>query len=180
MSHQSHIFHVKGMHCTACATRLESTLEKISGIESCVVNFASNSLIISFDPHTISVDTINSYAEKAGFSLTQNTIDTKQNITELARMSGAWVITILIGLHMFFPGIYFSDLLKIFLSSIVLFVCGLDIFKSALSSLKNRILGMDVLIALGALTAWISSILPLIGLKISDYSMTASMLIAVN
>ncbi|MGL4563419.1 MAG: heavy metal translocating P-type ATPase [Brevinema sp.] len=180
MSHQSNIFQVKGMHCTACATRLESALEKVSGIESCVVNFASNSLIISFDPHKISVDTINRYAEKAGFSLTQNKIDTKQNIIELARMSGAWIITILIGLHMFFPGIYFSDLLKIFLSFIVLFVCGLDIFKSALSSLKNRILGMDVLIALGALTAWISSILPLIGLKISDYSMTASMLIAVN
>ncbi|MGL4388550.1 MAG: heavy metal translocating P-type ATPase, partial [Brevinema sp.] len=183
MANKSSIFQVKGMHCTACASRLEKSLGKISGVDSCSVNFASNSLIINFDSQKISIKNIVELSEKAGFRIYQDKEDLSDNkelLLDSLKVTFAWIVTIILGLHMFFPSIHIPYYLKIILSSLVLFFCGFGIFKSAISSLKNGVMGMDVLIALGALTAWGSFFLPLFGIKISDYTMTAAMLIAVN
>ncbi|MGL4394524.1 MAG: heavy metal translocating P-type ATPase [Brevinema sp.] len=183
MSDRSSIFQVSGMSCTSCAARLEASLSKVNGVSSCSVNFASGSLVINFDSSKLSTKDIIESGKKAGFTLSEERdeiLENKEMLLDLGKMIFAWVITLVLGLHMFIPHFHFPLLPKIILSSLVLYFSGYNIFKTAIVSLKNGIMGMDVLIALGAFTAWSSIFFPLFGVKISDYTMTAAMLIAVN
>ncbi len=41
---------IEGMTCTACASRIERVLNRTEGVESAIVNFATNRATIQFDP----------------------------------------------------------------------------------------------------------------------------------
>ncbi|MCL2719381.1 MAG: heavy metal translocating P-type ATPase [Lachnospiraceae bacterium] len=58
---------ITGMSCAACSARIEKEISKLNGVESCMVNFAIERLIISFDKDKISFDTIKQAINKAGY-----------------------------------------------------------------------------------------------------------------
>ena len=41
---------VQGMHCGGCANAISSKVAKISGVESCVVNFDTSTAVVITDP----------------------------------------------------------------------------------------------------------------------------------
>lgn len=190
MSEKSIVFVVEGMHCTACASRLEKQLSQEKGINSINVNFASGTAVVQFNDQIISQNTIVNQADRMGFHLSPDfeyqSLDASLRPL-LFKVLLSWFFTVLSVLLMYFPhffNLHFSKMMHsaigFTIAGLTILIPGMGILKGAVSSLKTATLGMDVLISLGALTAWISSLLPLLGLDITDYSMTATMLITVN
>lgn len=64
---------VKGMHCASCASVITRKLEKLEGVETCAVNYATEKAQISFDPKKITISDMNNQIEKLGYTLTDAT-----------------------------------------------------------------------------------------------------------
>ncbi len=60
---------VRGMTCSACATRLEKALGLVPGVGSAAVNFAVERADVAYDPATLAVPAIADAIVKAGFEV---------------------------------------------------------------------------------------------------------------
>jgi len=60
---------VTGMTCANCAMTIERTLRKVDGVESAVVNFASEKAAIVYDPEKVKQEELVSRIEKAGYGV---------------------------------------------------------------------------------------------------------------
>jgi Cu+-exporting ATPase len=56
-----------GMTCSSCATVIEKTLAKVTGVQSAAVNLASETATIRFDPAVVGIDTLVSAVKGAGY-----------------------------------------------------------------------------------------------------------------
>lgn len=63
------IYKVHGMHCTSCATVIESDLEDTGVKARC--NYARETLEIEFDPQKVSESAIKNTVVAAGYQLTE-------------------------------------------------------------------------------------------------------------
>ena len=60
-------FRIEGMTCTACAKAVERATKKLDGVNSSIVNYATEKLIINFDPKLVNVGLIKKSIDKAGY-----------------------------------------------------------------------------------------------------------------
>lgn len=76
MSHNKHhvSLNVEGMHCASCASTIKRKLEKIDGVESCVVNYGTEKAKVEFDPSKVSINDMNQEITKLGYSLSANEV----------------------------------------------------------------------------------------------------------
>jgi len=58
---------LKGMTCSACAAANERAVRKVQGVSEASVNFASETINVTFDDGTASIDTIKAAVKKAGY-----------------------------------------------------------------------------------------------------------------
>src|SRR4028119_2165819 len=56
-----------GMHCAACATRIEKALNRAEGVESCSVNFATTRATVHYDPQATNPVALRDVVKKAGY-----------------------------------------------------------------------------------------------------------------
>ncbi|MFW6243780.1 MAG: copper ion binding protein, partial [Desulfovibrionales bacterium] len=59
---------VQGMHCAACATRIERTLSKLDGVQEVSVNLAAETMDLSWDDHKLDSRDIEARVKELGFS----------------------------------------------------------------------------------------------------------------
>ncbi len=59
---------VSGMHCAACAARIEKTLSSLPGVERVSVNLADESMQLAFDPAAVDLDTVVRRVADLGFT----------------------------------------------------------------------------------------------------------------
>ena len=67
---------ITGMTCAACSARIEKTIGKIDGVESCFVNLTTERMSVEFDPLKINLETIKTRIEKIGFGWAEIRKDT--------------------------------------------------------------------------------------------------------
>ncbi|MGD9266264.1 MAG: heavy metal translocating P-type ATPase, partial [Desulfobacterales bacterium] len=60
---------VTGMTCANCATNIERTLKKLSGVSDARVNFAAEHAAVSFDPEQLRVEDVITQIKGSGFSV---------------------------------------------------------------------------------------------------------------
>ena len=60
---------VLGMSCAVCVRKIESVLGKTGGISEVSVNFASESITVSYDDQKISIDKIGKIIKDIGYEL---------------------------------------------------------------------------------------------------------------
>src|SRR5699024_12097439 len=65
---------IKGMHCAACATRIEKAVSKIDGVTSIYVNLTTEKGQVTFNEHLTSIFDITHKISKIGFEAA-NTFD---------------------------------------------------------------------------------------------------------
>lgn len=65
-------YKIKGMSCASCAHHIEKSLGKMPGIQSCEVNFATETAKVDFDEHQTNFDAMNSNIKPLGYSLIDN------------------------------------------------------------------------------------------------------------
>jgi Cu+-exporting ATPase len=66
---KTYTFKVEGMTCSACASRVERVTKKLNGVQSSVVNLATEKLTINIDEDEIGYGEIKSDVDKAGYKL---------------------------------------------------------------------------------------------------------------
>lgn len=69
MSLQNKQFNIKGMHCASCGAIIKRTLQKQEGVESCEVNYATETAKIIFEESKVSPETMSKKIEPLGYSL---------------------------------------------------------------------------------------------------------------
>ena len=60
---------VLGMTCAACVRKIESVLEKTDGIKEVSVNFASESVMVSYEDQEINIDGISKIIKDLGYEI---------------------------------------------------------------------------------------------------------------
>ena len=62
-------FEIEGMSCAVCAGVIERTLNKLEGVNSALVNYASHAAVIEFEPAVIPPEKLQSAVQSAGYDL---------------------------------------------------------------------------------------------------------------
>lgn len=72
MSKTKQRYQITGMHCASCASTIKRQLEKLPGVASCEVNFATETANVTLDPSESPLSTLNQQVEKYGYKLSQS------------------------------------------------------------------------------------------------------------
>lgn len=189
------IYPVKGMHCTSCAQIIQTRLEKLPGIDSISINYASEEAVLNYDPKLISFDYINSELDKVGYQLTKiniggelNRNNESDNTRKLEHRKNLtdFIIAVPVAVAIFFIMIYelvvqYSSLpmlaigmdsMNLFMAvaaSIILFLPGKRFMIALLKFFRYRVANMDTLIGLGTSVAYFYSITIYLFPALRDY-----------
>jgi len=173
------IIKIGGMTCASCAQTIENALKKTEGIVEANVNLASEKAVVVYDVQEIDYEGIKEVIEGTGYGVLgreegaakyEKVIEEEQRKFHEAKMKMkvAWAFTIPIIAWMIpemileipWPRIYaratIFDLGMILLATPVLFWAGQETLLSAVKAVSHGSANMDVLIALGTSTAFIT------------------------
>ncbi|MBV5257817.1 copper-translocating P-type ATPase [Synechococcus moorigangaii CMS01] len=175
-------FQIKGMGCAACATTIETALQKTAGVQAAQVNFAAEQLRVEFDGTQINGETLQQVVSDAGYEaiplmqgdrqsqLDQQERERAQQLRKLAHkvwLAGALSAVLVVGslpmmLGTEIPGIahwWHNPWLQWALTTPIMVWPGRDFFVGAWKSLKKRTADMNTLVALGTGVAYGYSVL---------------------
>jgi Cu+-exporting ATPase len=169
------IIRIGGMTCASCAQTIENALKKTEGIIEANVSLATEKAVVIYDLQEINYESIKEIIEGTGYQVLgieegaakyEKAIEEEQRKFHEAktRMWVAWVFTIPIIAWMIpemvfgvaWPNQDIFNIGLILLAAPVLFWAGKETLLSAAKRVSHGRANMDVLIALGTLTAFIT------------------------
>ncbi|PDX52695.1 carbonate dehydratase [Helicobacter pylori] len=161
-------------HCNACLWLNQKVLERLSGVKKVSVNFTTHHLQIVFDK-SLNPKEIIQKIESLGYGA--KIYNAKNYALKAQKEQRSYLLTLSVGffatMNLMFIAIakYASygsgmdklmqrnlDLVSLFLSLLVLVVVGRFFIKGAFYGLKNGVLGMDLSVSFGALSAFVYSV----------------------
>ena len=166
---------IEGIHCSACVWLNEKALHKMEGIIEASINFTNNKATIVWADHIVKLSSIidmiraigyNAYPYDASLQEAHANAERKDYYLRMAVaiFSSMNIMWIAVAQYAgYFTGITqeIKTILNIaegILATPVLFYSGWIFFRGAYFGLKNRTVGMDLLVATGALLTYIYSI----------------------
>lgn len=162
--------HIQGMSCTACATRIERAVGKLSGVTAVSVHYAAKSAYVAYTPGSILPSAIMDRIEKIGFHATPHGKDgSGSSETDALRLRVFAAIMLTLPLlwtmaHHYswtkgipVPLFIQEPLLQFLLAAIVQFFIGMPFYFGAFYALRERTANMDVLVAIGTSAAFVYS-----------------------
>src|SRR5512135_53535 len=66
---------ITGMYCANCVTTIERNLKKVAGVQSAVVNLASERATVQFDPSVAGLDDMIARVRRAGYGIAAGEAD---------------------------------------------------------------------------------------------------------
>jgi len=204
---------IHGMHCASCVSKVEDHVSKMDGISSASVSLMTNSARVEYQPNLVGARQIIAQIESIGFgaSLAGDSADgdsaqlsslnhsasilSWKRRTLLSFLLVAPVVLLTIFDRFFYgpkvsgqgdtSGLHLVDILVWILSTPVQFYAGWHFHRGAFKSLRHGYADMNVLISLGTMAAYFSSVFfLLIALLFPSFSVsmyyfeTAAMIIA--
>ncbi len=161
-------------HCNACLWLNQKVLERLKGVKKVSVNFTTHHLQIVFDK-SLNPKEIIQKIESLGYGA--KIYNAKNYALKAQKEQRSYLLTLSVGffatMNLMFIAIakYASygagmdklmqrnlDLVSLFLSLLVLVVVGRFFIKGAFYGLKNGVLGMDLSVSFGALSAFVYSV----------------------
>jgi Cu+-exporting ATPase len=170
---------ITGMHCVNCARGVEKALFAAEGVVAAEVNFAAEEAEVRYLAGQTDMQRLADVVRKAGFTpilgdgegLLAEDEEKKAREQEIRDQKKKFFVGALFTLPLFILSMGrdfqvfgpwsqspFMEYLFWFLATPVLFYTGLDYFKGAYQSLKNKSANMDVLVSLGASVAYFYSV----------------------
>ncbi|WP_201985473.1 heavy metal translocating P-type ATPase [Hymenobacter rubidus] len=172
---------IEGMSCAACASAVEKSLARTPGVQSAVVNFATEKATVQFLPGQASPATLKQAVENAGYAVAERAPDISaaersaaidqqkaEAYQQLKRRfwvaAGLAALIMPLSMLMLWPALMMRvnmPLLNgalLLLTLPVLLYSGRDFYRSAWNSLLHRAATMDTLIALGTGAAFLYSL----------------------
>lgn len=178
---------VEGMHCASCASTIKRKLEKLDGVESCAVNYGSETATVSFDPERVSVSQMSGAVQKQGYSLHEDHHGVSTNDSPSAKSKKLQELSVLKRqVQIVMPLVAFSFLMMIWemgasplglwpemsetlkgflhhllplFATYTMFVIGLPYVKAVIRFARHGVASMDTLVGIGTLVAFFYSFL---------------------
>lgn len=154
-------YRIEGMHCAACVARIETALHKLPGVVDVAVNLATNEARIQ--QNDVETSEVISAVESVGYQAIPHSeaVDTSVlpaaesfRFRDFARPAAPALAVVL--LAYFVESVPLAPVWMLLLATLVLFTSGSEFFVNAVRSLSHAALDMDVLVALGAGSAYLA------------------------
>jgi Cu+-exporting ATPase len=172
---------VVGMTCAGCAARIEKTLRAVPGVTAAGVNFATATATVAFDPAATSSDKVQQAVRDLGYDVVvpKDAEDDLSLIEEQQRAEAdyqndlrrRWMVSaastipvVVIAMsHGWIPAFDHPAMtwLQLALTVPVMFYGGGPIFRAAWAAIRHGGSDMNVLVAVGTLTAFADSVFAL-------------------
>lgn len=180
-----------GMTCVNCATNIERALNKVEGVLSASVNFASEKATVQYAPGATTRADLVAAVRKAGYDVVETAeTDDPQDAEAIARSAEIrhqWM-RLIVGAIFSLPLLVLSmsrdfgllgewshanwvNWLFWALATPVQFYVGRDYYVGGYKSLRNGSANMDVLVAMGTSVAYFYSIAVLIALTFGSHAL---------
>ncbi len=159
-------YRIEGMHCASCVGRVEGAIRKLPDVIDVSVNLATNEAMVRHSEDVLpdvsrAVEAIGYHASQLPDSVDLPSLAGETSATsepfrlkELVRPAVPALAIVL--LAYFVESVPLAPLWMLGLATSVLFVSGREFFVNAVRSLRHLTLDMDVLVALGAGTAYLA------------------------
>lgn len=184
---KTYTFKVEGMTCSACASRVERVTKKLSGVESSVVNLATEKLTININEDEVGYSEIKAAVDKAGYKLVKEEEKVEENkkkdesqllltrfIVSVVFTVPLLIITMGHMLGMPLPHIIDSMMnpLNFAVTQLILtvpvMVVGYKFYNIGIKNLFKLSPNMDSLIAIGTLAAFVYGIFGIYKIQIGE------------
>jgi Cu+-exporting ATPase len=148
-----------GMHCSACAIRIQSTLGSQPGVASAAVNLATNTAFVAYDDRVVGTDNLCDAVAAVGYTAAAlapgatagPAVHTDRWVT---RAAVAWTLSIAaFCLAMFGPATAAVSWSVLILAVAVELGGGWPFLRATIRLFRHRTTSMDTLIAVGTLAA---------------------------
>ncbi|MGE4577145.1 MAG: heavy metal translocating P-type ATPase [Candidatus Methanomethylophilaceae archaeon] len=161
---------IAGMSCSACATRIEKSLQSAHGVYEAAVNFGNSVAAVSFDPEKTDRGKLVKIIEKAGYSTIDDDPETiaRAEAEEALRMRRDLILAVLFTVPLFiiamadmFAGIPWLSDERALLAVLELILCipviyaGRRFYIRGFPALLAGIPSMDSLVALGTAASFL-------------------------
>jgi cation-transporting ATPase V len=150
---------VGGMHCNACALRIEGALGKQSGVVSAAVNLATAKAFVSYEPGTVALDDLYGAVSKIGYTAeavdaTKAATSEEQSEKWPLRAAISWILAIgAFAIAIWGPENPLAGWSVLILGLAVEAIGGWPFVKGAVKQARHGTTSMDTLIAVGTLAA---------------------------
>jgi len=162
---------VDGMHCAACASKVERAAGAVRGVREASVSFATKRARISFDPSLTDLDAVARAVRRAGFALDIARDPAVRAARELAA-ARALCLRVAVGFALSLPLLVIAmshgaipaldgpamPWVQLALAAPVYLWCGWPIHAAALVRLRALGADMNTLVSLGTSVAFVSSL----------------------
>lgn len=198
MKEEKDTLNISGMHCASCAANIENALEKVDGVKSANVNFATEKATVEYDPAKTNIEKLILAVEKAGYKAAKReagVVEKSAKNEEIRKLTIKLIFALIFTLPvlfismpqllmpfginaemlMDFPG---RKLLLFALTTPVQFIAGWQFYKGAFKAAKNRASNMDTLIAIGTSAAYFYSVATTFIIEGDAYYEIAALLIS--
>lgn len=178
---------INGMTCSSCVHLIESTLQKVRGIESATVALATKRGKVKFDPSVLGPRDIIAIVEGVGFEAKlfkrdfHNGADYLSQREEITKWRNSFLVSLIFGLPcmvimMYFmfemsdeqhehrddcclvPGLSLENLLQFLLATPVQFIGGQHFYIAAYKAVKHGTTNMDVLVVMATTISYAYSV----------------------
>ena len=162
-------FPVLNMHCAGCANNVEKIVRKLPGIVDATVNFATNTLSVSYEADKLTPGEIRAAVLSGGYDLIVEEENLREERQEEAQQQhyrklkrqviGAWIFAVpMLLLSMVFMHVPYSNEIQLLLTLPVLILFGGSFFTGAWKQAKMGRSNMDTLVALSTSIAFLFSV----------------------
>lgn len=160
-------YRIEGMHCAACVARVEASIGKLSGVSAVAVNLATNEARVQHDegiqPDVAqAVEAVGYHASEVPASADGAIIggasapNDSFRLADLVRPTVPAVAVVL--LAYFVESVPLAPLWMLLLATVILIASGREFFVNAAHALRHAALDMDVLVTLGAGSAYLAGV----------------------
>ncbi len=165
---------IEGMTCASCVARVEKAIGSLEGVDSAVVNLATERATVVYSPGTTSLTAMMDAVKQAGYGahlVEREKEDEHRRLRqrELARLrtsvAAAAALSLPLLVAMFAAmfqvqalSFLHNPFVQLALATPVQFVIGYRFYRNAFHSLRAGSPGMDVLVALGTSAAYLFSL----------------------
>ncbi|MFJ7162385.1 heavy metal translocating P-type ATPase [Bacillus safensis] len=171
-------FDIEGMTCAACANRIEKKINRMDGVDHGSVNFALETLQVTYHPGQTSANDIKDAVQSIGYSLIEPAADQAEEGKKdhrqaaIEKQTARFLFSMILSLpllwamvsHFSFtsfiwlPEAFMNPWVQLALAAPVQFIVGWPFYVGAYKALRNKSANMDVLIALGTSAAFFYSL----------------------
>ena len=161
---------ITGMHCAACAGRIEDALQGLVGVQQAQVNFATEKAAVNFDSVVLDGQAIRRKIEEIGYGVLAVDPDDPMDLERLARaaeirdLSTKLLVSLVLGIPVMLgsmPGLFpwapawlRQPIVLLTLATPVQFWVGWSFYQATWAAMKQKSADMSTLIALGTSAAY--------------------------